>query len=310
MRFVLRYDDFGPSPISDYYRIEKALFELFFELDIPMIVGAVPLMPDDAFDPQNERFYPLKDDGERVALMRQALDHGFQLALHGYTHQVATTSVLSEFSGQPKDVQFQKISEGVSVLESCFPETKVDIFIPPWNTHDSVTVDAVGEVGLHQLSAGDNARLMEREGVVISPSYPIGSFLAYLAFYSLDDLAKLVGNGYIVITFHAYQFLESHAQFAISVDDFGVQLREILAQGFPAMPLAPDIGLNEMKPAAERRLAVRFGLFAKAHTRIGKIVLGCSRQLSKYFGRTVGRLMIDMCAQGLYLLLHAYRKTA
>ena len=58
MRIVLRYDDFGPSTVSEYYVIEQALFKLFFELDIPMLVGAVPLMPDDAFDPENDRFLP------------------------------------------------------------------------------------------------------------------------------------------------------------------------------------------------------------------------------------------------------------
>ena len=80
--------------------------------------------------PKMIAFYPLAEDEERIALMKEALGKGFHLALHGYTHQVASRSVLSEFSGQPRPVQQQKISDGVRQLEACFPEAKVETFIP------------------------------------------------------------------------------------------------------------------------------------------------------------------------------------
>lgn len=310
MRIVLRYDDFGPSTVAEYAEIEQALFELFFELNIPMMVGAVPLMPEDAFDPQNEQFYALAEDEERIALMQKALEHGFQLALHGYTHQVAARSVLSEFSGQAKQVQHQKISDGVRLLETCFPETKVGTFIPPWNTHDHVTVGAVQDVGIHQLSAGDDAQLREQNGVVVSPSYPIESFLAYLRLYSLDDLARLVGDGYLVITFHAYQFLESHPHYATSVEEFGQVIRELLGRGFPVVSLTADVGADEMKPAAAVRLAARFGLLVKAHTSYGRMILGFAKGAGKLLGQTVEKWIIDLSAFGLYYALRLYRRAA
>lgn len=310
MRIVLRYDDFGPSTVAEYTEIERALFELFFELNIPMMVGAVPLMPQDAFDPHNDQFYALAEDEKRIALMKKALEHGFQLALHGYTHQVADRAILSEFSGQPRAVQHQKISDGVRLLEACFPETKVGTFIPPWNTHDHVTVDAVQDVGIHHLSAGDDARLREQNGMVVSPSYPIESFLAYLRLYSLDDLARLVGDGYLVITFHAYQFLESHPHYATSVDDFGGVIRELLGHGFPVVSLTAETDVHEMRPAAEVRLAARFGLFVKSHTSYGRMIFGFAKGASKWLGQTAEKGIIDLSALGLYFVLRLYRKAA
>lgn len=308
MRFILRYDDFGPSPIPEYYDIENALFDLFFQLKIPMVVGAVPLMPDDAFDPKNEKFYALTEDDARIELMKQALSKGFQLALHGYKHQVMEPTVLSEFAGQPKATQRQKIQDGVATLERCFNGTEVDIFIPPWNTHDDTTTDVVGELGLHQLSAGDNATLHEKGGVVVSPSYPIGSFVDYLQFYSLGELEELVGNGTFVLTFHAYQFWESHPQFALTVDEFGVMLRNVLGQGYPVVQLDSGTGTEDMKMASERKLANRFGLFAKSHTKIGRSIIGLAHQIRKRFGINAGQFTIDIGATLLMTLLRMYRK--
>ncbi len=310
MRIVLRYDDFGPSTVSEYYQIEQDLFELFFALEIPMLVGAVPMMPDDAFDPANKQYYPLSEDDARIGLMKKALKHNFQLALHGYTHQVGERSILSEFSGQSRSVQQQKIGDGVAQLEACFSGAKVEAFIPPWNTHDSVTVDTMRDVGLHQLSAGDDALLREEQGVVVSPSYPIECFLSYLDFFSLDELAKQVGDGYLVITYHAYQFLDSHAQYATSVEEFGHLLREILANGISIVPLTANLGVNELKPASQARLAARFGLLAKGHTSYGKMILGFARRASNLLGKPVGRAFIDLSAFALYFVLRLYRKVA
>lgn len=308
MPIVLRYDDFGPSTVSEYYLIEQALFQLFFELEIPMLVGAVPMMPDDAFDPHNDRFYPLAEDKERVNLMKYAVSKGFRLALHGYNHQVADRAVLSEFSGQTPQMQQQKIGDGIRLLESLFPRVNVETFIPPWNSHDNLTVDIVAEHGLSHLSAGDNVTIRERNGVIISPSYPIDSFLNYLCYFSLEDLIERTGDGYLVITFHAYQFLDAHPQFATSVEEFGQLLRKIQAAGLPIGSLRPEMDVNELRPTSERRLAARLTLFTKAQTSYGRKILGFSRSICRMFGPSSGRLLIDFTALGLYVMLRLYRR--
>ena len=149
---------------------------------------------------------------------------------------------------------------------------------------------------------------MGSEMCIRDRSYPIGSFVEYLKFYSLEDLEELVGDGYFVLTYHAYQFWESHPQFAITVDEFGAVLRKLLAQGYPVVPLESTIGPNDMRTDAEGKIASRFGLFAKSHTKVGQFLIGTAHRIRKRFGLNASQRAIDISAKLLMTLLRFYRK--
>jgi peptidoglycan/xylan/chitin deacetylase (PgdA/CDA1 family) len=142
-----RFDD--PSAISDH-SLEEGIFDMFARLDVPLCVAPIP--------------FSRTAGGEVVPLSQQNASHlidaakagCIEIAQHGHSHVhrgVDARGVHSEFAGVPAIEQTRLISDGLEHLSSVF-SCRIRGFVPPWNTYDRSTVQALDEAGFEFLSAG------------------------------------------------------------------------------------------------------------------------------------------------------------
>jgi len=200
-RVVFRLDDVSAS--SDH-AVEQILFETFFESGIPLTVGAIPFLCDgDVHDPAAEGELPLPQEKLAFLAERRARG-GLEVAQHGCSHQVRSgVGYRTEFCGRPVSEQRAVIARGKALLEGYFP---VNSFIPPWNSYDEATLQALAELGFEVLSADVFGPLRAAGGLQFLPSTT-----------SLGQLSRALeaaGNArasraVIVVLLHAYDFRES-----------------------------------------------------------------------------------------------------
>ena len=301
MRVAFRCDDIGVGTDTRFFDVEKQIIELFVDKGVPLIIGVVPMMTQNFFDPENDHFVSLDEDPRRMQMVREAVDNGIQIGVHGLHHQVARPEIKTEFAGVPEAEQSEKMREAIALLNGWFPDAPVDVFIPPWNSYDKTTVTAVGESGMTHLSAGDDSRTYDQNGVTVSASIPIGTFFEMLEVLTVDQLARQVGGGCLVVTFHAYQHVESHPNFEMTVDELGHKLEELQAAGVQLVGFDRGVEAKAIKPRS-RLLGLRVAAFIKTY-RLGRAsVLDVARSVKSRFGVAPARMVVDAAACSLFWL--------
>lgn len=159
---IIRYDDYSPFPL--YRRadgspsIERRLFALIEQHDAKIAVGIVPFADQPpgigpASAPLEQSWLAAED--EWVQLLREYVHRGVvEPALHGFTHRRNTPPGHrpGEFRGQPLKWQQEAIRVGSTALQTAL-NSRVDVFIPPWNAWDESTATALAENGFLWLSA-------------------------------------------------------------------------------------------------------------------------------------------------------------
>ncbi|WP_413438373.1 DUF2334 domain-containing protein [Sulfuriferula sp. GW1] len=145
INIVLRFDD--PSPTTDH-ALEREIFTILGELDIPVTVGVVP------FGIDTGGLVPLTRDN--VSHLVAAHAKGIiEVAQHGYAHEHLTTTPKgspSEFWDVPAEEQYRRIDEGHDQLAQTFGQP-IRGFIPPWNTYDNTTLRHLAARGYEYLSS-------------------------------------------------------------------------------------------------------------------------------------------------------------
>jgi peptidoglycan/xylan/chitin deacetylase (PgdA/CDA1 family) len=140
-----RFDD--ASAKSDH-KLEHKVFDVFALFNVPLCVAVIPFA----------------GVGEPVPLSPQNAAHLFdaaradviEIALHGHSHRHRGHDARgrrTEFSGVHPAEQSRLIREGMQHLESAFSH-RIQGFVPPWNTYDASTTQALTEAGFEYLSAG------------------------------------------------------------------------------------------------------------------------------------------------------------
>ena len=140
-----RFDD--PSPTTDK-NLERRIIEILSSYGAHACFAVVP--------------FRISKSGEMSRwtedLARDLIDAQqkgtIEIAQHGQFHKKISTTQSnspSEFYGLPLDKQLDMIREGLEHLESIFGKT-VDGFVPPWNTYDSATSQAVNALELGYIS--------------------------------------------------------------------------------------------------------------------------------------------------------------
>jgi predicted deacetylase len=197
---VPRYDDYHASlgeATREKEAIERSIFAAFTEHRLPLTVGVVP-------DIEGKR--PLGDDPASLAILREAVTAGrVRAALHGLTHEGLSRpgAPKSEFAGQPREAQLERLRKGKVLLEDWLG-VPVLTFIPPWNTYDDATVSALAEAGFAVLSAALSGPPVR--GPVVAIPHTAG--LADLR-RLIPRLARRRGHSVVVCTFHCFSFKES-----------------------------------------------------------------------------------------------------
>jgi peptidoglycan/xylan/chitin deacetylase (PgdA/CDA1 family) len=198
IRLAFRFDD--PSRSSDH-ALERAILACFRAASVPLTAAVIP------FECGGDT--PRELTAEAVPHLVEAQREGvLEIALHGYCHRCLARlpdGNSTEFAGIGAERQRAFLTEGKACLEGVFG-TRVNGFVPPWNSYDATTLDLLAELGFAYLSA-DWA--LVREDDLPLPVLPHTCNLAHLRgavsearqFASLDPV--------IVVILHHFDFAES-----------------------------------------------------------------------------------------------------
>jgi peptidoglycan/xylan/chitin deacetylase (PgdA/CDA1 family)/uncharacterized membrane protein YeaQ/YmgE (transglycosylase-associated protein family) len=233
---VLRYDDYSAKSA---FELEARLFDVFRLQGLTLTVGVVPMISaGEMSDPTPQDLLPLS--AEKSALLREALaDGAIEVGLHGYSHQTHLAAPLSEFAGLPLAAQRERLALGKVALEQAI-HAPVTLFIPPWNTYDRATLDALQELGFSMLSAQVRGEVARNDALDYVP------FTCYPAdLHATPDLARDSGDPapLVVVLFHSYDLIEANPyRGLVSLDGLSELLRWLQAQ--------PDVRVQSVGQAA------------------------------------------------------------
>jgi hypothetical protein len=155
IKLILRYDDYIPcytkateihvagqrySKIIDQHVINMAERH-----NISISLGVIPLPQGGGpfSDKSCSEIFLTKDSRKKIEIVQ----HGYSHSIHSVTNN----RVNSEFAGRPYSEQLSLIKDGRNALERSYG-VQVKSFIPPWNSYDKATVDALNILGFKIVS--------------------------------------------------------------------------------------------------------------------------------------------------------------
>ena len=206
--FVFRYDDY--HGIADL-TVQEAVISLFRDKGIPLTVSVIPAR--------------LNNNTEAVNLLVSSLGPRFEVALHGWDHydrvDGAVPAEATEFAGLPVAEQYARITKGISVLQGHLGVAPTT-FVPPFNTYDSDTVEALQKAGIRCLSADIRPRKVEHGDIICVPQTGL-----------LQDIANVkdLDSGLYVVVFHEHDFVEAGGHHAsLTLEDLDSLLTRLSAE--------------------------------------------------------------------------------
>jgi glycosyltransferase involved in cell wall biosynthesis/peptidoglycan/xylan/chitin deacetylase (PgdA/CDA1 family) len=253
IRLALRYDDCSALSPGD---LEDRILAACARTGVPITFGVIPEhVPDPSpgsgpAGPDGRQNLPLPAD--RISKLTAASRTGLlEIALHGCTHRSRVARGKSEFDGVDPKEQDALIARGLELLKPLEPGPRT--FIPPWNTYDGATLEALERHGIRTLSAAAGG------------PWKIGPRPASLAFLPstcvISEIRAAVaearrnGGGVIVPYFHPYDFKEMNPQRGLfTFAEFDSALDWLAAQpDIRTATLGGLSGLPEARPRAYSR---------------------------------------------------------
>jgi len=228
---AFRFDDF--SPFSNQ-PLERRIIEALAAHNCRATVGVIPFG---------------RKDGQLVGLTKDRADHlldavtrgTVEIALHGFSHQRRGTvphDKPTEFSGLAFAEQLELITRGLQRLKEIFGE-RISGFIPPWNSFDAATLDALERLPFRYLSGAWEVPLAHRNGVALLPRT---CNLATLKAAVSEARKVRALSPMIIVAMHHYDFLENGDNEAyIDVPAFDKLLRWLIEQTDLTMSLLGEI---------------------------------------------------------------------
>jgi predicted deacetylase len=136
-----RNDDL--SVISDA-KIEEKILNIFWKYKIKQTFAFIPV--------RDEKENLNNDEKNKIIklLKRWNEENKIEIALHGYDHKKNIFS-LGEFKGLSYERQLDKILKGKSIVAQTI-NADTNIFVPPWNQADEITIRACKTAGIEIFS--------------------------------------------------------------------------------------------------------------------------------------------------------------
>lgn len=220
---LFRYDDLSARSNTDF---ERRLVQVLIEDQIPFVFGVIPqVCLGDWRNPEPQTYAEL-DSEKRQLLQHAAAAAPVDIALHGLTHQSATSDSLSEFVGLSLEEQMRKISQGARILEACTGHRPF-AFVPPWNRYDKNTIAALIENGFTVLSAGFRPKMESEE------AGPLSVFPQTVSLHNLATTLELAKKTRcrelsLIVELHEYDFTDvSSVRGVMALDSFRREIREL-----------------------------------------------------------------------------------
>jgi len=205
---VIRYDDYTIERPDTF---DLKILEFFRKEGIPISIGVIPfVLPPKGVD-QSLSVTELAVN--KLRGLRHAVGDGFaDVALHGYLHSpVKLTHYHSptEFAGVNLESQIQMLVRGKAYVEKIIG-ARVLWFIPPWNTYDRNTIEALKVAGFQGISAGTYGEAPNGSEFKFLPATCSWNNLkaAVLTAKKLDKSEEPI----IVVMLHSYDIDESSKQ--------------------------------------------------------------------------------------------------
>lgn len=238
---IFRYDDYSSLSPTE---LEVEIINAFKNYNIPLTLGVIPYICKDSSE-------PLPLSLSKAEILKNAIDSGIlETALHGYCHQMASKTsdgTYSEFSGVDYNSQIKKITDGKNLLEEML-KIKINTFIPPWNSYDLNTIEALEAAGFKHISA-DSSGITKESSVI--KYLPMTTSLLNLS--DTVRRAKEVSNiqPVIVAFFHPFEFVEiDNKRGVITYHNFVELLKWIKSQEDVSFSTIGETGgrIGELKP--------------------------------------------------------------
>jgi len=161
IQVAFRFDD--PSPSSDHV-LEREILKVLASRSSIATVAVTP------FKRMNGELVGMTK--KRAIHLIEAVDRGAaEIALHGFSHEERGSlprGEQSEFAGLTSADQLDLIARGMLRLKEIFGHS-ISGFVPPWNSFDAGTLDAMERLGFRYLSAGWQAPRTYRGQLTILP---------------------------------------------------------------------------------------------------------------------------------------------
>jgi peptidoglycan/xylan/chitin deacetylase (PgdA/CDA1 family) len=145
-----RFDDFSESsPVT----VEAGLVDAFRRSGVCGTFAVIPAVTEGRYhEPGKRGTLPLGD--AKIAFLRQAIaDGSVDVALHGWDHRSRSSiAPHSEFRGLSAPEQISRIQQGRDLLRKTV-NAEPTVFVPPWNSYDDNTLEALIQQGFKCLSA-------------------------------------------------------------------------------------------------------------------------------------------------------------
>lgn len=193
-KYIYRMDDITPD--MNWNQFWKYI-HLFQENHVKPLLGIVP---------DNQDFHLMIGEKNKDfwKIMRELQNKGIiEVAQHGYQHKVVATKAkgmmnigfnhLSEYVGHSYEVQYKMIKSGRDILRREGIHT--DVWMAPCHSFDSVTLQALVNLGFRAVTDGIALYPFTRNGLVFVPQqlwapryFPFGIFTICLHVNHADDV--------------------------------------------------------------------------------------------------------------------------
>ena len=260
-------------PDGRLYETKKKIIEIFRDNGIPLTLGVIPAvhMSVSGHPPAYRKLTP--DDPVASLLKGVAHDRGFEIALHGLTHRPNSISRVSEWIGLPREEQISRIGTAKKILQEALGGVRVKTFVPPWNSFDLNTLEAVKANGLEYLS-GDTGIVRNRPFAIRSSEereyFKVNMVPATCSLAEFRHAAGLAlgdrPRSMLVVVFHPYDFPEygkARGTAAFDLPGLNGLLREIRSDARMEFARIGDVA-PDMAPASRYTAACRYRIMLKA----------------------------------------------
>jgi peptidoglycan/xylan/chitin deacetylase (PgdA/CDA1 family)/SAM-dependent methyltransferase len=236
---IFRFDDYSAAERIKV-EVDERIFRTFRTHGVPLTVAVTPRMVSDVHDATCESYSDLGSDPRRIDLLNKGLDAGWELAQHGLTHRRSVVRDYTEFAMLSRAIQVARIREGRERLSEWFPGSPLRVFVPPWNSFDSITVEAAAVNSFEVLCAGPGSKAAVRSGVRIIPSVmSIEELLSFCEVFSLPRLLADLAGTSLVVTLHEYEFRQNDQPDRTRLDALEATISAIASSQIPCGTLGP-----------------------------------------------------------------------
>ena len=224
MFIIIRNDDL--CALSDPAK-ERRVLEVFEKREIPQVISVVPNMSEDPHNCRLNKFHPLNENPQIVALLREYHTKGLlEIAQHGFTHQTndrhpsqqmdiskvegidrewtgynpASPEGYSEFSGLREKQQWEKIVEGKRLLTEILG-APVRTFVFPWDRINETSLEILGEEGFEHVLCSRHSAVSEKLNLM---DYCLRDQEMFQLPGLISDIQRLKTTAVLQVTYHSW----------------------------------------------------------------------------------------------------------